>query len=71
MNQEKRRAQRIKVQLPVTVLLLNDKTGKVLAGQVEAVAKNFSPMGLALSLANIRIDNYHLFLPASTTRPIF
>jgi hypothetical protein len=61
MVQEKRRAERIKIQLSVSVLLLDDKTGTVLAGPVEGEAKNFSPIGLALSLANIRIDNYHLF----------
>ena len=61
MTQEKRRAERIKIQLPVTVLLLDNKTGTVLAGPVEGEARNFSPAGLALSLANIRIDNYHLF----------
>ena len=61
MVQEKRRAERIKIKLPVTVLLLDDKTGTVLAGPVEGEARNFSPIGLALSLASIRIDNYHLF----------
>ena len=61
MTQENRRAERINIQLPVTVLLLDDKTGTVLAGPVQGEAKNFSPIGLALSLANIRMDNYHLF----------
>ena len=61
MVQEKRRVERIEIKLPVSVLLLDDKTGTVLAGPVEGEAKNFSPIGLALSLANIRIDNYHLF----------
>jgi hypothetical protein len=61
MTQEKRRAERIEIKLPVTVQLLDDKTGKVLAGPVQAEAKNFSPIGLALSLANIRMGNYHLF----------
>jgi len=28
---------------------------------VQGEARNFSPMGLALSLKNIKIDNYHLF----------
>jgi len=61
MIQEKRRAERIEIQMPVTVLLWDDKTGTVLAGPMEGEAKNFSPTGLALSLANIRIDKYHLF----------
>jgi hypothetical protein len=61
MVQEKRHAERIKIQLPVSLLLVDGKTGTVLAGPVEGEAKNFSPIGLALSLANIRIDNYHLF----------
>ena len=61
MTSDKRRAERISVKLSVSVLLLDEKTGTVLAGPVEAEAKNFSPMGLALSLANIRIDKYHLF----------
>ena len=61
MIQEKRRAERIDIQMPVTVLLWDDETGTVLAGPVEGEAKNFSPTGLALSLANIRIDKYHLF----------
>ena len=61
MAQENRRAERIAIKLPVSVLLLDNKTGTVLAGPVEGEARNISPMGLALSLANIRIDNYHLF----------
>ena len=61
MVQEKRHAERIKIQLPVSLLLVDGKTGTVLAGPVEGEAKNFSPIGLALSLANIRMDNYHLF----------
>ena len=61
MAQEKRRAERIAIKLPVSVLLLDNKTGTELAGPVQGEAKNFSPMGLALSLDNIRIDNYHLF----------
>jgi hypothetical protein len=61
MVQEKRRAERIEIKLPVSVLLLDDKTGTVLAGPEEGEAKNFSPIGLALSLANIRMGNYHLF----------
>ena len=61
MVHEKRRAERISVNLPVSVKLVDKKTGSVLAGPVDGKARNFSPMGLALSLANIRIDNYHLF----------
>ena len=47
--------------MPVTVLLWDDETGTVLAGPVAGEAKNFLPNGLALSLANIRLDKYHLF----------
>jgi hypothetical protein len=61
MVQENRRAERIEIKLPVTVQLLDNKTGNVLAGPVQAEARNFSPMGLALSLANIKIDDFHLF----------
>ena len=61
MTKDKRRAERIKIKLSVSVLLLDDKTDTVLAGPVEGEARNFSPMGLALSLASIMIDNYHLF----------
>ena len=61
MIQEKRRAERIDIQMPVTVLLWDDETGKALAGPAPGEAKNFSPTGLALTLANIMIDKYHLF----------
>jgi hypothetical protein len=61
MFREKRRAERVKVRVPVTVLLLDDKTDTVLAGPVQGEARNFSPMGLALSLEDIRIDTFHLF----------
>ena len=61
MTKNNRRAERIKIKLSVSVLLLDDKTDTVLAGPVEGEARNFSPMGLALSLASIMIDNYHLF----------
>ena len=61
MVNDKRRAERIKIKLPVSVLLLDDKTNTVLAGPVECEARNFSPMGLALSLDNVMIDSYHLF----------
>ncbi|MBW2466351.1 MAG: hypothetical protein JRF02_03540 [Deltaproteobacteria bacterium] len=61
MFREKRRAQRVDIRFPVSVLLLDDKTGTVLAGPVEGVATNFSPMGIALALADIRLDRYHLF----------
>ncbi len=61
MASDKRRAERIKIKLSVSVLLLDNKTDTVLAGPVDGEARNFSPMGLALSLVNIRINNYHLF----------
>ena len=61
MTKNKRRAERIKIKLSVSVLLLDKKTNTVLAGPVEGEARNFSPMGLALSLASIMIDNYHVF----------
>ena len=56
MVHEKRRAERISVNLPVSVKLVDKKTGSVLAGPVDGKARNFSPMGLALSLANIPGD---------------
>ena len=61
MIRENRRAERLKIKLPVSVLLLDDKTDTVLAGPVKGEARDFSPIGLALSLANIRIDSYHIF----------
>ncbi len=61
MIRENRRAERFKIKLPVSVLLLDDWTDTVLAGPEEGEARDFSPIGLALSLANIRIGNYHLF----------
>jgi PilZ domain len=61
MFKEKRRAERVKVKLPVTVTLLDKKTNTILAGPVEGQAKDFSPVGIALVLANISIDNHHLF----------
>ena len=47
--------------MPVAVLLWDDKTATVLVGPTQGEVKNFLPTGLALSLANIRIDKYHLF----------
>ena len=67
MKLDKRRAERIKTSLPVSVLLLHEKTEAVLAGPVEGEVRNFSPMGLSLSLANIMIDNYHLFFACQDT----
>ena len=61
MIQEKRRTERIDIQMPVTVLLWDDENARVLAGPAPGEAKNFSPTGLALTLANIMIDKYHLF----------
>ena len=61
MFREKRRVERIKIRVPVSVLLLNDKTDTILAGPVEGEARDFSPMGFALSLGNIMIEHYHLF----------
>ena len=61
MTSDKRRAERIAIRLAVTVLLMDEKTDTVLAGPVDGEARNFSPMGLALSLDNVMIDNYHLF----------
>ena len=61
MFKEKRRAERVKVKLPVTVALLDNKTDAILAGPVEGLANDFSPVGIALILDNISIDNHHLF----------
>jgi hypothetical protein len=61
MIRENRRAERFNIKLPVSILLLDDRTDTVLAGPVEGEARNFSPIGLALSLANIRIDRHHIF----------
>jgi hypothetical protein len=61
MTRDKRRAERVAVELSVSVCLLDEKTDTVLAGPVQGEARDFSPLGLALSLASVRIDNYHLF----------
>ena len=61
MFSDKRRAERIDVTLPVSVLLIDDETDTVLAGPEEGEARNFSPMGIALSLANIKMGSFHLF----------
>jgi hypothetical protein len=61
MFKEKRRAERVKIKLPVTVTLLDNKGDIILAGPVEGQAKDFSPVGIALMLTNINVDNYHLF----------
>ena len=69
MKLDKRRAERIEIRFPVSVLLLNEKTETVLAGPVEGEVRNFSPLGLSLSLANIMIDNYHVFFACQDTPP--
>ncbi|MDH3391341.1 MAG: PilZ domain-containing protein [Desulfobulbaceae bacterium] len=61
MTSDKRRAERIAIRLAVTVLLMDEKTDTVLAGPVNGEARNFSLMGIALSLDNVMIGNYHLF----------
>ncbi|NOQ67218.1 MAG: hypothetical protein GQ556_08400 [Desulfobacterales bacterium] len=61
MTSDKRRAERIAIRLAVTVLLMDEKTDTVLAGPVNGEARSFSPMGIALSLDNVMIGNYHLF----------
>lgn len=61
MTQELRRAERIIVNFTVSVHLVDEKTGAVLAGPVDGEARNFSPMGLALALPNIIVGKYHLF----------
>jgi len=76
MFRENRRAERVKIELTVAVALYDDKTDTVLAGPVEGEVKDFSPMGIALSLANIMIDQYHLFFtcqdnPSHVMRIIF
>ena len=61
MFSEKRRAERVDVTLEVSVLLADEESGTVLAGPAPGEARDFSPLGIALSLANIKIDKYHLF----------
>ena len=76
MFREKRRAERIKIKVPVTVELYDKKTDTVLTGPVKGEVEDFSPMGIALSLANIMIDQYHVFFtcqdnPSHVMRIIF
>ena len=61
MSKDNRRAERVALKLSVSVKLLDGKTDTVLAGPVQGEARDFSPLGLALSLASVRIENYHLF----------
>jgi hypothetical protein len=61
MFREKRCAERIDIRLPVSVLLLDEKSSTALAGPADGEAKNFSPVGMAITLANIKIDRYHIF----------
>jgi hypothetical protein len=61
MFREKRRAERIKIRVPVAVELYDDKTKTVLAGPVAGEVRDFSPLGIALSLASIMIGPYHVF----------
>jgi hypothetical protein len=61
MFREKRRAERIKIRVPVVVVLYDEKAKTVLAGPVAGEVRDFSPMGVALSLASIMIDHYHIF----------
>jgi len=61
MTKDMRRAERVALKLTVSVLLLDGETDTVLAGPVQGEARDFSPLGLALSLTSVRIDNYHLF----------
>ncbi|MFC1844918.1 PilZ domain-containing protein [Thermodesulfobacteriota bacterium] len=58
---EIRRAERVALKLTVSVSLLDGETDTLLAGPVQGEARDFSPLGLALSLASVMIDNYHLF----------
>ena len=58
---DKRRAERIPVELTVSVCLFDEKTDTVLSGPVQGEARDFSPLGLALSLASVRMGKYHIF----------
>jgi hypothetical protein len=58
---DKRRAERVALKLTVSVSLVDGKTDTLLAGPVQGEARDFSPLGLALSLASVMIDSYHLF----------
>ena len=61
MTSNKRRAERISVELPVTVYLFDnkkkDRQGDAVAGRI----MNFSPIGAALNVAAILLNGRHLF----------
>ena len=61
MTRDKRRAERISVELPVTIYLFDNKEktriGEPLAGYI----KNLSPIGAALTVDTIMLNGKHLF----------
>ena len=61
MTKDKRRAKRISVELPVTVYLFNNKGKTRLGSPITGHIKDFSPIGVALTVAAIYIDGQHLF----------
>jgi len=61
MTSDKRRAERLSVELPVTAYLFDRKTNRRLGDPVVGLIKNFSPVGAALTLATIMFSGKHLF----------
>ena len=61
MTKDKRRAKRISVELPVTVYLFNNKGKTRMGSSMTGHIKDFSPIGVALTVATILIDGQHLF----------
>jgi len=61
MSIDKRRFNRISVELPVTIYLFDSKGKTRLGEPLEGRVKDFSPVGAALNVATILLNGSHLF----------
>ena len=61
MSKDKRRFNRISVELPVIVYLFDNKGKTRLGEPLDARVKDFSPVGAALNVATIQLNGRHLF----------
>lgn len=65
MIHEHRRSTRFNVNLPVTLILRDSKSGLVLADPGQGIMMDISRHGTRLSLPHIRTGSYHLFYACS------
>ena len=65
MSQENRRSTRVRVSMPVTLILRDTKSERILADPVQGNLMDLSRHGTRLSLPHIRTGNYHLFYACS------